>query len=109
MGKDGHGNDELAKEASADSVGLLCRPGVFVRGSSGKPTQKISAFISKIEGQTPREALAAAKKDQDQDHVKARRDIERYLAKGYLVLEERLVCAPPAKKLRLTLRVGGAE
>jgi len=105
MGKDGHGNDEAAKAASAKSVGLLSRPGVLIRtAGSKKPLPKALARLADMEGKTVQKVLDDAGKA---DALKVRRQIEYYIKKGWLDLsetrQEEHVVSTPQKRTALVL------
>jgi energy-coupling factor transporter ATP-binding protein EcfA2 len=87
MGKCKHGNDDLAKAASAKSVGLLSRPGVLRRTKSGKTSHKILERLQSWEGKTVRNVMDSAGKDS----AKVRRDIEACIQRGVLEVAEKYV------------------
>jgi len=106
VGRDGHGNDEIARKASAKSVGLLKRPGVLVRMPGKTPNEKTSEQMRAMEGKTPREVLIEAGKDKA---VGVRKEIERYLSAGYMALQEPPSSVLPAKRLRLRCKTKPAK
>jgi len=84
MGRDGHGNNQLAKDASANSLGLLSRPGVLTPGRLACSCKAhIREQIVMMEGRTPEEVLASAGKD---PQFRMQRRIEYCLSKSYMVL-----------------------
>jgi len=106
MGSDGHGNDQLAKDASANSVGLLSRPGVLMRGLLDSCMAHTREQIMKMEGKTPEEVLTSVDKE---TQGRTRKLIERCLSKGYMVLQDNSRSGPKAARSRLNGKALSSE